>query len=453
MTQSAPEPNDKGLDIPQDDEHGQGVPVLYPTLFFAATVLLAAAVWFWNRGSAPAETEPMPHGVTPIVEQNPPPKYTSNPPAPIPAIDIGANADARALTPLSEYRGRIGHIVIHAPDEFIDRLWTPVGDLIKALPGDTRVSLVCNFDAACADLRAKLDEIELSKHPGVSIRYIDRPMLIWARDRYISTRPASPIGDLPVLLVPQLVHNFDAARRSAERQIPSLLNTFEPICNIAESSLILEGGNVLATGKHVLVGGNAITENATKTTPEQALSELSRTFRPRVLLVGDSTGLPPVGHIDMFITVVGEDHLLVGCPRTAERIMAGADHASREALDARLFITPDMPDPKGPDFTPARAERFDDVALSLNRAGYRVDRLPYADSRGGDFIVSYNNVIQETVGSERIVYMPVYGIEALDNAARKTYEEMGFRVAPIDVTPICHLLGAVRCMANVVDRR
>lgn len=453
MTQGAPEPDDKKLDVPQDDEHGQGVPVLYPTLFFVATVLLAAVFWFWNRDSSPVEPDPMPQGVTPIVEPSPPPRYTSGPPDPIPQIDIGANADARALAPLSEYRGRIGHIIIHAPDEFIDRLWTPVGDLIKALPSDTRVSLVCNFNAACADLRAKLEDSEVADRPGVNIRYIERPMLIWSRDRYISTRPASPENDLPVVLVPQLVHNFDAARRSAERQIPSLLNAFEPICNIAEPGLILEGGNVLATGKHVLVGGNAIVENAVKTSPEQALSELSRTFRPRVLLIGDASGLPPVGHIDMFITVVGEDHLLVGCPRLAKRIMENADDTSREALDERLFITPDMPEPKGPDFTPARIERFDAVALSLNRAGYRVDRLPYVDSRGGDFIISYNNVIQETVDGARVVYMPIYGIAALDNAARKTYEELGFRVAPIDVTPICHLLGAVRCMANVVDRK
>ncbi|MCA9256899.1 MAG: hypothetical protein KDA33_14725, partial [Phycisphaerales bacterium] len=82
-----------------------------------------------------------------------------------------------------------------------------------------------------------------------------------------------------------------------------------------------------------------------------------------------------------------------------------------------------------------------------------VIRIPYADSRGGDFIVTYNNCLQETRDGERVVIMPTYDIPALDAAARKVYESLGMRVREVNVSTISHLVGAVRCMGNVVERK
>lgn len=278
-------------------------------------------------------------------------------------------------------------------------------------------------------------------------------MRIWARDRYIaSAAPKADSSVLPIWLVPQLVLTFDEASRAGERKIPNALNSFEPICRIAETPIVLEGGNVLAAGRHVFIGANVIAENAATFVKESLLSTLSSTFKPRVLLIADDTGRPPAPHIDMYITVVGNDNILVGSPRLAADVMKNADEPSRRALAERLYITPDMPDPKGPDFTPQRIARFDQVAAYLERAGYRVTRIPYVDCRNGDFIVTYNNVLQETHSGRHTIYMPIYKVPALDAAARMAYESLGFEVKPIDISPICHLLGAIRCMANVVER-
>lgn len=366
-----------------------------------------------------------------------------------PTIDVGATAAARALIPLSEYGGRIRHLVIHVPDEFLERLWTPINDLLAALPATAGVSLVCNSDATCAALSGRLANAGFDRRSGVHVRLINRPMLIWSRDRY--TGAVSAVTGEPVLIVPQIVQNFDAIRRAAEREIPKQLQQFGAAFSIAESPLILEGGNVLNGGRHVLVGANVLRENLARMTEDQTRAELARTFKPRVMLVADGSGAP-VSHIDMFITVVGEGDVLVGSPRLAGEVMATADDASRRALDERLFIRPDMPDAKGPDFSPERCARFDQVAEALEREGYRVRRLPYVDCRHGDFIVSYNNVLQETINGQRVVYMPTYGIAVLDEASRRAYESMGMLVRPIDTSPICHLLGAIRCMANVIER-
>ncbi|MBX3396883.1 MAG: agmatine deiminase family protein [Phycisphaerae bacterium] len=368
----------------------------------------------------------------------------------IPAIDIGASVAARSLVPLSEYDGRIEYIVIHVPDEFLEQLWTPMRDLLAALPLTAGVSLICNSDATCAALSSRLASAGFDSRSGVHVRRIPRPMLIWSRDRYIGA--ISAVSGESIVMVPQIVQNFDAVRRAAEREIPKLLRQFGASYGIADSPLILEGGNVLNGGRHVLVGANVMRENLGRLTEDQTRAELARTFKPRVMLVADGSGLPPVSHIDMFITVVDEGDVLVGSPRLAGELMSTADESSRRALDERLFIRPDMPDAKAPDFSPERCARFDQVAAALEREGYRVRRLPYVDCRHGDFIVSYNNVLQETIGGRRVVYMPTYGIPALDEASRRAYESMGMSVRPIDTSAVCHLLGAIRCMANVIGR-
>ena len=124
--------------------------------------------------------------------------------------------------------------------------------------------------------------------------------------------------------------------------------------------------------------------------------------------------------------------------------MEGAADASTEALKKRLFGEPDL--------SAGRAARFDQVAAQLAALGLAVTRVPYVDNRGGDFAVSYNNVLQEKRDGQHVVYMPIYQIPALDAAAAEMFESLGMVVRPIDVSPVCHLLGATRCLANVVER-
>ncbi len=384
-----------------------------------------------------------------------------------------ATAPARALIPLSEYDGRIRRILVHVPGRLLDRVWTPLRDLVRATTPDTLFTLVCDSAGAMKELTDRLrrdgstdtsNNSEGDVNTGaqadaslladrIDLRLVERPTAIWARDRYISSRSAmTPDDPLPVWLVPAILPSIDAARRTGEREIPLLLNHVSPICRVADTPLVLEGGNVLATPRHVLIGGNAIRENVATASPDETRAALARTFRHRVFLISDDSGAPPINHIDLFITVIGESHLLVASPRLAADAMADADEASKTALNERLLITPDMPEPKGPDFTDRRAGRFDQIGTLLESAGYRVSRIPYADSRNGDFAVTYNNVLQETIDGQRVVYMPVYQIPVLDAAAAKVYQDLGFVVKPIDVTSICQLLGAIRCMANVVER-
>jgi hypothetical protein len=67
--------------------------------------------------------------------------------------------------------------------------------------------------------------------------------------------------------------------------------------------------------------------------------------------------------------------------------------------------------------------------------------------------VTYTNALfDRTPAGKRIVYLPTYSLPALDAAARTFYENQGFEVHPIDVTPIYRLNGSLGCLVNVLAR-
>ena len=51
------------------------------------------------------------------------------------------------------------------------------------------------------------------------------------------------------------------------------------------------------------------------------------------------------------------------------------------------------------------------------------------------------------------VYMPVYGIPALDAAARAVFEGQGWSVLPVDVKDVYRHTGSLRCLVGIIERR
>ncbi|MCB9851557.1 MAG: hypothetical protein H6819_00565 [Phycisphaerales bacterium] len=361
-----------------------------------------------------------------------------------------SNSSRGRYAPLSEYAGTIDHIVVHQPEALVGQAWQATHDLLKALPNST-FTLVCNSPKAVEEVTGRLRQWKFTNRGNIRLMPVDGPLLMWARDRYIATRRSASEA-LPVWLTPEPPPTFDAARRGNERGIPDAFNEIEPTCKRVDSSLVLEGGNVVASQTIIYIGANVFRENASAGDTMRVRSLLEDLFAGKLIVVGDDGGNVPCDHVDMYLTAIDDNKVLLGSPALARKVIAAADEASKQALYERLYITPNMPPPVGPDFTPQRIKLLDDIAARLTSEGVEVIRIPYADSRGGDFIVTYNNVLQESRDGERIVIMPVYGIPALDAAARGVYESLGMTVREVNVSTISHLVGAVRCMANVVGR-
>lgn len=357
---------------------------------------------------------------------------------------------AKRVVPLSEYGGRIRHVIFHAPEDLVGQMWRPIYDLLNAMPKDVRITFACSSMPAAKEIEGRLRQWKFNTRQGIDWFCIDRPLLVWARDRYIALRPESK--DSPRWLMPALVPNRDLNRRSYERRVARILAGRQYENTIVHTDVILEGGNVLASEKRVFVGASVLQDNASLGARDKIESVLAELFGLPVVLVGDDKGKTPIAHLDMFVTILDDKNVLVGSPTLAVDILKVADEASKKGLRERLFILPEVGDEKVSTSIVERGPSFDSIAKSLSQAGVHVERIPYADSRGGDFVVTYNNVIQEQRDGRHIVYMPTYEIPALDEAARKTYEKLGCDVKPIDVAPISHLLGAVHCLTNVTER-
>lgn len=362
-----------------------------------------------------------------------------------------SNAYRGRYAPLSEYAGTIDHVVVHQAEALVGQAWQATHDLLKALP-NTTFTLICNSPKAVEEVTGRLRQWKFTDRRNIRLMPVDGPLLMWARDRYIAMR-RSASDSVPVWLTPEPPPTFDAARRGNERGIPDAFNEIEPTCRRVDVSLVLEGGNFVASNTNVYIGANVFRENASAGDTARVRSLLEDLFAGRLIIVGDDGGNVPCDHVDMYLTAIDDNKVLVGSPALARKVIAAADEASKQALYERLYITPNMPPPVGPDFTAARIKLFDDIAARLVSEGVEVIRIPYADSRGGDFIVTYNNVLQEKRDGERIVIMPVYGIPALDAAARGVYESLGMTVREVNVSTISHLVGAVRCLGNVVGRK
>lgn len=129
-----------------------------------------------------------------------------------------------------------------------------------------------------------------------------------------------------------------------------------------------------------------------------------------------------------------------GIPVTAEQIAERFQWDQHKLLDKCL------------ESVEKAAEKLDKSALRMKELGYRIVRIPYlpngltsedfsTDTMGISF--NYSNVLTEVYDNVRKVYMPEYGFDELDNAARQAYEEAGFQVIRIKGY-VTHALSSVQ---------
>jgi hypothetical protein len=97
--------------------------------------------------------------------------------------------------------------------------------------------------------------------------------------------------------------------------------------------------------------------------------------------------------------------------------------------------------------------RFDRVAAILATHGIEVTRVPVVVLPGGGSYVTYTNALFDRDAAGPIVYLPTYGVPALDARATAIYEQLGYRVEPIDLSTMYTMNGSLGCLVNVMERR
>lgn len=72
--------------------------------------------------------------------------------------------------------------------------------------------------------------------------------------------------------------------------------------------------------------------------------------------------------------------------------------------------------------------------------------------------ITYNNCLMESYkrgdGTEvRRVFLPTYGLPAIDRKAKELYESQGFKVLPMELPALTSWRGAIRCISNILGRQ
>ncbi|MFK7943720.1 MAG: hypothetical protein AB8B85_12520 [Paracoccaceae bacterium] len=310
---------------------------------------------------------------------------------------------------------------------------------------------------------AKVAEWVAKSGPGAEACLIeapaDLPFSLWTQDLFL----ARVNGELVIPPHFDRYRDLDAARILAN-------GAGHPL---AETTAYFEGGNIIPAGDLLLIGADLVTLNGGNA--EALATHIDESRRPLVLGTAapvkpettEPTERPakgwthtihwkisegstqPMFHIDLFVAPAGEEHdgtprFLVGCPRRA----------------ARLLRHPDRPH--------ALADKFDEVAATLEKAGARVIRNPlpliWKDQPEKQhrtwFHLPVNNVLIEDLGPQgRTVWLPGFAsktwpeLSVVDNENAAIWAMLGYSVTRIPgLMPLAENLGALHCMAKIVAR-
>ena len=278
----------------------------------------------------------------------------------------------------------------------------PQIEIIRALP-HAHALLVVGDAATHGRLRGRLRSAGIPPSRYTVLDSEDSDLSLWARDTFAA---AMDERGRPVLLVPPR-NGRDGP--DGDRAVPYLLRAeMWPFAPVVESRHYFEGGNIVADGARTFVGYDVIADNVSSSSVrarQRLLERLREEFGTEVIVIGSAASPPPLEHIDMFLTPLGDGRVLVGDPMGAVCTLLRVPWARWAHYEAR-FNRPRARGYSGPPFslfdvlerngTGVLSRWFDTLAARLAARGLEVHRMPLlvTDEEGQLPIVTYNNVIQ-----------------------------------------------------------
>jgi len=344
-----------------------------------------------------------------------------------------------------------------------------ITELGRTLPDRVELLLLTN-DRAAFTLETDARRVRFVELPA------DVPLTIWPQDPFL------------VLRLPGGEHALLASRdfeRAEDREMARALAT-ELGWPLHSSPLYFEGGNIASDESVVFVGADTVARNVADLglEPEEVALQFEGLLGAPVVVLGPSP--QPISHIDLAMTPLGEGRVIVADARwgaaLASAVLEDAPEIAvefEEQTRASFFGHPhieklqlaDGSELEAPELAQqtrlaieaslAIAPLLDGIAEGLILHGYRVERVPLlvgAESRSdepgpGYPMLSYNNVLLESLEGKERVYLPRYGLAPLDDAAKSAWQSLGFEVVAIDGLATSAMYGgALRCVLKVLAR-
>jgi len=326
-----------------------------------------------------------------------------------------------------------------------ERFLPVFGALLGALDPETTVHVVVGDEADHNRFEeARTGWFAEGEGPRVVYASAGQPITSWMRDR-LGVLDPGPSGGPAVLLAPAAPMTGPEAR-AHDWIVPWTLGEhLGTRAMVRATEYRFDGGDLIADEERVYVATPLFGRNP-GVAPDALVARLERDLGRPVLRLGSEAHSVPDHHIGMFLTPLGDGRVAVGDPDLALAALA-------EVGMERPAMLPVGGEPLTLDLDPGRLDRFRRVAEELRAAGLEVVPIPILPSRSPYVFLSYNNVLVERRADGRLhVYLPVYGVDVLDDAAIRAWEEAGAVVHPIGVEGLFRLGGSVRCLVAPLAR-
>ena len=368
----------------------------------------------------------------------------------------------------SDVGGSVREWVLFLADES-DWLSTPAMARLasRAHPSST-VRVVYNTEQMRAAFDTELTRV--GGHPIIWQKW-EAPVPGWPRDLFVAGETA--LGR-PLIYLHNPLHYLTMSKRNEAlgRALPSLLSSL-PNVELEPTRARLEGGSLVADDDNVFVTPRAarvavrLGEAKSEEDRRQYLTQLYG--RPVVALdLPDDDDLA-LGHADLIVAPTGRRRALVGDPRMGAKMLApmSGEHRARftaEIHASATWLPADHPVRRldQPDVVEQFARRsaqaslvaaFDAVAAQLQRQGYSVVRIPYAEvpmqgAFGQAHVMSWANAVQEKRDGQDYVYLPKYSLGPLDDFAEAAWKDAGYEVIWIEALGAGLMGGGLRCLSQ-----
>lgn len=323
------------------------------------------------------------------------------------AVVLGLRGDGRVTAPalLDERAGTIREVEVQfAPtSEFVRRTYV---EFFRQLPAGVKVFVA-------VEKREDFDAFVALTGRAATPVVIGKPITTWARDRFVTAGDGS-------IIVPPEPHR-GGPERVNDRLVPLALARALGVPT-RNAPFRFDGGDFTRAYGKIFCTSTWAARN-----PERTVEELVRMaealFGEPVVFLPEA----PKHHVGMVFAPVGNDTFAVGDVRIGTALAPAGLDVDDSAETARLF---------------------DSVATQLEHAGFKTVRVPVVVTKRDFVWMTFTNA----VFSAQTVYLPSYGVEALDAAAAKAFTELGFDVKPVSVAGTYGHGGTLHCLVHVLKR-
>jgi hypothetical protein len=334
--------------------------------------------------------------------------------------------------------GALREVLMHYVPELEPTFADTYRDFLVSLTPDTRVDFVVRRGA-----RRELDSFLARVAPNVApnVVEIDVPIGIWSKDRALVLESNERIE----LVVPPRPRPGETSRPGDWEIVPTVARTMPDRFEVKRIPLTFDAGDFTVTGDRVLVDPNLYARNASHgvRSPAELRDRVATLLGREVVMIGSEVGDVPRHHMSMYMAALDGGVALVGDPAAGAKIVGDGFTPGEKSAETG--------EPLRADVSPTTIARFDRAATELARAGFRVVRIPTIAFDDKTYF-AYTNGVFETRGGRRVARVPTFDVPALDDAARRVYEELGWRVVPIRARKVYTQHGTIGCLVNVLAR-